>query len=156
MSRLGPLSVNDETLVIGHHLGYHARLTETGISHGQATGERAIFAWEDITSATLQLPTTSFRYPGLLATVGFSALIALFMSDPGMDPDDGTLSVRTTDGKTCELTLSRHHVGGYWNRALTLTQNLLDQLISDPETRTLLSHPEALLAATIKAARRRP
>lgn len=87
MSRLGPLSVVDEVLVIGDHLGYHAHLTDTGISHGPAAGERVFFAWDDITSATLHLPTTSFRYPGLLATVGFAALVALVMGHPGLVHD---------------------------------------------------------------------
>ena len=86
-------------------------------------------------------------------------MVARVMGDPGMysdDSDDGALTVGTTGGETFELTLSRHHVGGYWRRAVTPAHSLLDQVVRDPDTRTLLSRPDALLAATTKAARGRP
>lgn len=100
----------------------------------------------------MSVPTTRFRLPGLVGTVVLGALTAVALSDIGIDPDDGAVTL-TVDGEPLTVPLSRHHVGGYWAPTVAGAHSLLAYLIENPEQRALLAHPEQLIDVAAQLAR---
>ncbi|MEE6282839.1 hypothetical protein [Georgenia sunbinii] len=153
MTRYGPLSSKVGVLVIGDLLRHHVRLTPGELVQHNGAVEVASFDWDDVESAILRLPSTRFRFPGAVSTIGLGALAAVLLDDPGATPDDGGIDI-AVDGETHGLTISRHHVGGYWVRIVTPTQELLDRLVSRRAARDSLTRPEKVIKFVAEAARR--
>ena len=149
MTRFGPLDVRGGTLVLGDDGGSHAALTpEAIILRPFEEAERRI-EWAVIRSATVTLPQTRLRRPGLLTTVAIGTLAAL-LGDWGIgsDPREGelTLELRDGDGETVRTAVTCHHVGGYWVGSVRATSALLTRLVVSPESRGLLENPERVVA----------
>lgn len=153
MKRYGPLIAVPDALAVGDPGRWHLRLTPEGIIHREGTEHRDLFTWEQISMLRLDLPTTTFRYPGLLGTIGLGALSAAVGGDLGIDPDDAAVDL-VVDGETRRIPLSRHHVGGYWVRTVTGAQRMLDHLFAHPHQRGLVARPEILIELAAKMARK--
>lgn len=152
MKRYGPLIVVPEALAIGDPGRHHLRLTPQAVIIRQGAEGHGIVPWDGVEGIVLDVPTTRFRLPGLLGTVLLGALTAAMLSDPGIDPDDGAVTL-TVDGEMRTLPLSRHHVGGYWRPTVTGAHRLIAHLIANPEQRALLAHPEPLIDVAAQLAR---
>ncbi|WP_217183803.1 hypothetical protein [Streptomyces sp. AC495_CC817] len=150
MRRYGPLIAVGDALVVGDPGRHHLRLTNDGVIRREGAENRGILPWDRVQGITLHVPTTRFRLPGLLGTVVLGALTALALADLGIDPDDGSVTLRV-EGEAQTSPLSRHHVGGYWAPTVTGAHLLLAHLLAHPEQRALLVHPERLIeiAATL-------
>lgn len=153
MKRYGPLIAVPEALAIGDPGRHHLRLTSDGVIVREGAELRGIHPWDRVARIRLDVPTTRFRLPGLLGTVLLGALTAVLLSDPGVEPDDGTVELQV-DGAPQTLPLSRHHVGGYWAPTVTGAGRLVDHLIAHPDQRALLHHPERLIDLAATLARR--
>lgn len=152
MRRYGPLLAAADALVVGDPGREHLRLTPAGVNHRNGRDLREGFAWEQLSMLHLDVPTTRFRYPGLVGTIGLGILSAAIQDDLGIDPDEGSVDV-VVDGEPRRLALDRHHVGGYWDRTVVGAQRLLDQLLTHPDQRLLLVQPDALVGLAAKLAR---
>ncbi|WP_309129168.1 hypothetical protein [Microbacterium sp.] len=152
MRRYGPLIALPGALAVGDPGRWHLRLTADAVAHREGAEHRDRFAWEQISLLHVDVPTTRFRYPGMLGTVALSILTAVTGENLGIDPDDGATDV-VVDGEPRRLPLSRHHVGGYWLRTVTGAQRLLDHLLVNPQQRSLLSRPESLVELAARLAR---
>lgn len=152
MKRYGPLIVVPEALAVGDPGRNHLRLTPDAVLIREGAENRGIVQWTTLESIELDVPTTSFRLPGLTGTVLLGALTALMLSDPGVDPDDGSATL-IIDGEPHTVPLSRHHVGGYWAPTVAGAHRLLAHLISHPDQRALLAHPEPLIEVAARLAR---
>lgn len=152
MKRYGPLIVVPEALAVGDPGRNHLRLTPDAVLIREGAENRGIVQWTTLESIELDVPTTSFRLPGLTGTVLLGALTALMLSDPGVDPDDGSATL-IVDGEAHTVPLSRHHVGGYWAPTVAGAHRLLAHLISHPDQRALLAHPEPLIEVAARLAR---
>lgn len=152
MKRYGPLIVVPEALAVGDPGRNHLRLTPDAVLIREGAENRGIVQWTTLESIELDVPTTSFRLPGLTGTVLLGALTALMLSDPGVDPDDGSATL-IVDGERHTVPLSRHHVGGYWAPTVAGAHRLLAHLISHPDQRALLAHPEPLIEVAARLAR---
>lgn len=152
MRRYGPLIAVPEALAVGDPGRNHLRLTPDAVILRDGADSTGIVSWSDLEAIVLDVPTTRFRLPGLVGTVVLGALTALVLSDLGVDPEDGSVSL-TVDGEKTVMPLSRHHVGGYWAPTVTGAHRLLTHLIENPEQRALLAHPEPLIDIAAQLAR---
>ena len=152
MTRYGPLSNKAGVLAIGDTERRHVVLTPTGVVEHEGATEAVSFRWAEVDSVVLDLPRTRLRFPGVFSTIGLGAVAALLLDDSGASPDDGEIHV-VVDGHTHDLAVSRHHVGGYWDRIVTHTQELLDQFVSSRESRDLLARPEEVIKRVTQATR---
>lgn len=152
MKRYGPLIVVPEALAVGDPGRNHLRLTPDAVIIREGADSTGIVPWTDVQSIVLDVPTTTFRLPGLVGTVLLGALTAALLSDPGVDPDDGSVTL-TVDGESRIVPLSRHHVGGYWAPTVAGAHRLIAHLIAHPEQRALLAHPEPLIEVAAQLAR---
>lgn len=153
MTRYGPLSNKAGVLAIGDTERRHVLLTPSEVVEHDGATEAASFRWDDVESVVLDLPDTRFRFPGALSTIGLGAVAALLLGDPGASPEDGEIHI-VVEGHTHDLAVSRHHVGGYWDRIVTHMQELLDQFVSSRESRDLLARPEEVVKRVTEATRR--
>lgn len=153
MTRYGPLSSKAGVLAIGDTERRHVLLTPSGVAEHDGATQAASFSWDDVERVILDVPRTRFRFPGAFSTIGLGAVAALLLDDPGASPDDGEIHI-VVDGHTHVLAVSRHHVGGYWDRIVTHTQELLDLLVSSQESRDLLARPEEVIKLVTEATRR--
>lgn len=128
-------------------------LTPNGVVEHDGATETASFSWDDVERVTLDLPRTRFRFPGAFSTIGLSAVAALLLNDPGASPEDGELRVVVSD-HTHHLAISRHHVGGYWDRIVTHAQALLDQFVSSQDSRDFLARPGEVIKHVTNVTRR--
>ncbi|WP_136056550.1 hypothetical protein [Microbacterium sp. K24] len=144
MKRYGPLIAVPGALAVGDPGRNHVRLTPDAVILREGAENRGIVTWDGLDRITLDVPTTRFRLPGLVGTVVLGALTAIALSDLGVDPDDGRVTL-VVDGEPRVMPLSRHHVGGYWGPTVDGAHHLLAHLIAHPEQRALLAHPEPLV-----------
>lgn len=152
MKRYGPLIAVMEALAVGDPGRHHLRLTPDAVIVRDGMESRGILSWEHIEEIVLEVPTTRFRLPGLVGTVLLGALTVVALSDLGVDPDDGTVTL-TVDGDARIEPLSRHHVGGYWAPTVDGAHRLLAHLIANPDQRALLARPESLVDVAAQMAR---
>ncbi len=152
MKRYGPLIAVPGALAVGDPGRNHVRLTPDAVILREGAENRGIVTWDGLDRITLDVPTTSFRLPGLVGTVVLGALTAIALSDLGVDPDDGWVTL-VVDGEPRVMPLSRHHVGGYWGPTLDGAHRLLAHLVAHPEQRALLAHPEPLVDTAAQLAR---
>lgn len=152
MKRYGPLIVVPEALAVGDPGRNHLRLTPDAVLIREGIENRGIVSWADVDAIAIDVPTTRFRLPGLVGTVLLGALTAVMLTDPGVDPDDGSATL-TVDGESRTVPLSRHHVGGYWAPTVAGAHRLVAHLIAHPEQRALLAHPEPLIDVAVRLAR---
>lgn len=152
MKRYGPLIAVPDALAVGDPGRNHLRLTPDAVILREGVDNRGIVPWSSVESILLDLPTTRFRLPGLVGTIVLGALTAVALSDLGVDPDDGAVTL-TVDGESTTVPLSRHHVGGYWEPTVMGAHRLLAHLIENPEQRALLAHPESLIDIAAQLAR---
>ncbi|MEV4667257.1 hypothetical protein [Microbacterium sp. LWO12-1.2] len=152
MKRYGPLIAVSEALAVGDPGRNHLRLTQDAVLLREGAESRGILSWASVDEIALDVPTTRFRLPGLVGTVVLGALTAVALSDIGIDPDDGAVTL-TVDGEPLTVPLSRHHVGGYWAPTVAGAHSLLAYLIENPEQRALLAHPEQLIDVAAQLAR---
>lgn len=152
MKRYGPLIVVPDALAVGDPGRHHLRLTPEALVIREGIENRGIIPWAEVEQITLDVPTTTFRLPGLVGTVLLGALAAVLLSDPGVDPDDGSVTL-LVDGEARTLPLSRHHVGGYWKPTVAGAHRLITHLIANPDQRALLAHPEPLIDVAARLAR---
>ena len=152
MKRYGPLIAVPDALAVGDPGRNHLRLTPDAVILRDGVDSRGIVPWSRVERIELDVPTTRFRLPGLVGTIVLGALTAVALSDLGVDPDDGALTL-TVDGEDQVMPLSRHHVGGYWAPTVDGAHNLLAHLIANPEQRALLAHPEPLIDIAAQLAR---
>lgn len=152
MKRYGPLIVVPDALAVGDPGRHHLRLTPDAVIIREGIENRGIVPWDGLEEIALDVPTTRFRLPGLVSTLLLGVLTASMLSDPGIDPDDGAVTL-TVDGEATTLPLSRHHVGGYWQPTVAGAHRLLAHLIANPEQRALLAHPESLIDVAAQLAR---
>lgn len=152
MRRYGPLIAVPEALAVGDPGRNHLRLTPDAVIVRDGAESRGIVSWGDVEAIMIDVPTTRFRLPGLASTVALGALTAFLLSDPGADPEDGSVTL-TVDGEKTVMPLSRHHVGGYWAPTVTGAHRLLAHLIQNPDQRALLAHPESLIDVAAQLAR---
>ena len=152
MKRYGPLIAVPEALAVGDPGRSHLRLTPDAVIVREGVESRGILSWESIDEIVLDVPTTRFRLPGLVGTIVLGALTAVALSDLGVDPDDGAVTL-TIDGERMTVPLSRHHVGGYWAPTVHGAHSLLAHLIENPAQRALLAHPEPLIDVAAQLAR---
>lgn len=152
MRRYGPLLAVPGALAVGDPGRHHLRLTPDAVLVRAGAENRGIILWDRVDRIRLDVPTTRFRLPGLGSTVILGALSAIALSDLGVDPDDGSLTI-TVDGEAQTSPVSRHHVGGYWTPTVDGAHRLLDHLVSAPDQRALLAQPEALVDVAAKLAR---
>ncbi|PFG29430.1 hypothetical protein [Paramicrobacterium agarici] len=147
MTRYGPLESRDGHLAIGDLGGHHVRLTEAGIvilRHGE---EPIQLGWNTIASATFDVRTTRFRWPGAVTTALLAVAGAMLHDWEIVDQEyDASFDVVPHEGDAVHVDVTRHHVGRYWVKPVRATQALLRRLIDDPESRMLLRDPERLLA----------
>ena len=113
MKRYGPLIVVPDALAVGDPGRHHLRLTPEAVMIRAGVESRSILPWAGVERVVLDVPTTRFRLPGLVGTLVLGAVTAAMLSDPGVEPEDGTATL-TVDGENTTVPLSRHHVGGYW------------------------------------------
>ena len=152
MKRYGPLIAVSEALAVGDPGRNHLRLTPDAVILREGSESRGILSWASVEQIAMDVPTTRFRLPGLAGTIVLGALTAIALSDLGVDPDDGAVTL-TVDGEAVTVPLSRHHVGGYWAPTVTGAHRLLAHLIENPEQRALLAHPEQLVDVAAQLAR---
>ncbi|WP_350352403.1 hypothetical protein ABS642_04495 [Microbacterium sp. A8/3-1] len=152
MKRYGPLIAVPDALAVGDPGRNHLRLTPDAVILREGVDNRGIVPWSSVESILLDVPTTRFRLPGLVGTIVLGALTAVALSDLGVDPDDGAVTL-TVDGESTTVPLSRHHVGGYWEPTVMGAHRLLAHLIETPEQRALLAHPEPLIDIAAQLAR---
>lgn len=154
MKRFGPLHASRQTLLIGDPGHRHLVLAEDGVRYRNEHELVASHEWDSIFDIRIEMPTTRFRFPGLVSGVVLSAIAIFIQDDPSIGPKDGTVTITIRNEKVT-YPLSRHHLGGYWARSSAATQRLVDQLIMDASSRALLRHPGSLIRAAAAAARRR-
>lgn len=152
MKRYGPLLAVPGALAVGDPGRHHLRLTPDAVVLRNGAENRGIIPWDRVDRIELDVPTTRFPLPGLVGTIVLGMLSAIALSDLGVEPDDGTLTI-TVVGEAQRSPLSRHHVGGYWKPTVDGAHRLLDQLVAVPEQRALLARPEALVDVSAKLAR---
>ncbi|PRB65111.1 hypothetical protein ACCO44_13275 [Microbacterium maritypicum] len=152
MKRYGPLIVVPNALALGDPGRHHLRLTPQAVIIRRGAEGQGIVPWDRVEGIALDVPTTRFRLPGFFGTVLLGALTAAMLSDPGIEPDDGAVTL-TVDGESTTLPLSRHHVGGYWQPTVAGAHRLIAHLIAHPEQRALLAHPEPLIDVAAQLAR---
>ncbi|WP_226533258.1 hypothetical protein [Microbacterium paraoxydans] len=152
MKRYGPLIVVADALAVGDPGRNHLRLTPEAVLIRAGVESRGIVPWARIEKVALDVPTTRFRLPGLVGTVLLGAVTAAMLSDPGIEPEDGAVTL-TVDGESSTLPLSRHHVGGYWAPSVAGAHRLIEHLVDHPEQRALLEHPERLIDVAARLAR---
>ncbi|WP_435744602.1 hypothetical protein [Microbacterium sp. PMB16] len=152
MKRYGPLIAVPGALAVGDPGRNHLRLTPDAVILRDGVESRGLLAWTSVESIVVDVPTTKFRLPGLVGTIVLGALTAVALSDLGVDPDDGSVTL-TADGHPTTMPLSRHHVGGYWEPTVAGAHRLLAHLIAHPEQRALLAHPEPLIDVAAQLAR---
>lgn len=133
MKRYGPLIAVPDALAVGDPGRNHLRLTPDAVILREGVDNRGIVPWSSVESILLDLPTTRFRLPGLVGTIVLGALTAVALSDLGVDPDDGAVTL-TVDGESTTVPLSRHHVGGYWEPTVMGAHRLLAHLIENPSS----------------------
>ncbi|GGH44563.1 hypothetical protein [Microbacterium album] len=153
MMRFGPLHHIPDGLVIGDPGRRHLLLLPGSLVHRDGDQPTRSLPWDDIAATRLDLPTTRFRYPGLVSAIVSSVLVAVTLGDPGLDPDDGALEISGSP-ETTRLAVSRHHVGRYWIGSVGAAQALLDRLAAHAPSRALLADPEAILHRLARTARR--
>ncbi|ALJ21066.1 hypothetical protein [Microbacterium sp. No. 7] len=151
--RLGVLHRADDGLVIGDPGRRHLLLTTETLVYREHTTVVGQYAWDELDVILIEVPTSRFRFSGVVAGLITAIAVALIMESPDIGPDDGTVSI-TSEGSSARLPLSRHHAGGYWERGVVVTQRLVDRLVTDPASRELLHRPDDLLRSLITAARR--
>lgn len=137
MKRYGPLIVVPEALAVGDPGRHHLRLTPDAVIIREGVENRGIVSWTDVEAIMLDVPTTRFRLPGLVSTVLLGALTAAMLSDPGVDPEDGSVTL-TVGGESRTVPLSRHHVGGYWAPTVVGAHRLIAHLIAHSEQLSLI------------------
>lgn len=153
MRRYGPLIAGERRLLLGDPGRAHLSLSADGLTHRDGVEQRLSFGWQQLSLLALDLPTTRFRFPGLVGTVGLGLVAAAVQDDLGIGPDDiGAVDV-VIDGEPRRLPLGRHHVGGYWVRSVIGAQRLLDHLLAHPAQRALLEQPRVLIDLAAKLAR---
>lgn len=152
MKRYGPLIAVSGALAVGDPGRNHLRLTPDAVQIREGAESRGILAWPNVSAIRLDVPTTRFRLPGLVGTIVLGAVSALALSDLGVDPEDGFVTL-TVEGEPVIVPLSRHHVGGYWTPTVAGAHSLLAHLIENPEQRPLLAHPEPLIDVAAQLAR---
>jgi hypothetical protein len=141
-----------DALAVGDPGRNHLRLTPEAVIVREGVESRGILPWDRVEEIVLDVPTTRFRLPGLVGTVVLGALTAVMLTDPGVEPDDGSVRV-TVDGTPRNVPLSRHHVGGYWSPTVVGAHRLLAHLIANPAQRALLRRPEPLIDIAAQLAR---
>ncbi|MBA8815111.1 hypothetical protein FHX48_000163 [Microbacterium halimionae] len=153
MTRFGPLSTSPEGLILGDPGRKHLLLTPAGMNYRAHAAPPQFFAWNEIEGATIDLPTSRFRFPAL--AVGVASWAVAFSSGESihLDPDDGSVTI-VSRGDEVLLDIGRHHVGGYWRASVAAAQRLLERFIVEPQSRELLNHPEELLRAVTASVRR--
>lgn len=142
--RYGPLHSTTGRLLIGDPTRRHLALTPDGIALHDGGRERERLPWPAIEQVRLHMPTTRWRYPGLVAGVGGALLALTFGDDPGVHVDDAELEI-VAAGERRRLLLSRHHAGRYWTGTVSAAQALLDRFVADPAARPLLAHPDEVV-----------
>jgi len=152
VKRYGPLIAVPEALAVGDPGRNHLRLTPDAVILREGAKSRGILSWASVEQIAMDVPTTRFRLPGLLGTIVLGALTAIALSDLGVDPEDGAVTL-TVDGESMTVPLSRHHVGGYWAPTVAGAHRLLAHLIENPEQRALLAYPEQLVDVAAQLAR---
>jgi hypothetical protein len=152
MKRYGPLIVVPDALAVGDPGRNHLRLTPDAVIVREGSENRGILPWDRVERIELDVPTTRFRLPGLVGTALLGALTVVALSDLGIDPDDGSVTV-TVDGDARTVPLSRHHVGGYWAPTVAGAHRLLAHLVAHPDQRALLRQPEQLIDVAARLAR---
>lgn len=146
MPRYGPLQVLNDGVVLGDPGRRNLLLVPDGLHYRDASEVQHRYSWDEVTSLGIDVPTTRFRFPGVISGVVSVVLVAFTQEDPHLDPAEGSVSITTSDSATT-LPLDRHHLGSYWVEAVRRTQRMLDRLLTDPPSRRLLRHPRTLLRA---------
>ncbi|WP_150307708.1 hypothetical protein [Planctomonas psychrotolerans] len=147
MKRFGPLELPANALVLGDSAGSHVELTPAALVLRRFEADARHIPWTDVTSATLRVAETRFRWPGLATTVVIG-LLAGIAGDWGLgsdEPDEGEITIALRDGSVLTAPLTRHHVGGYWVRTVRAASALLRRMVDDPASRSLLATPERLI-----------
>lgn len=152
MRRFGPLHAYRGDLIIGDPGRRHLLLRPATLAYLDDTETRREAPWAEVDAVQLTLKTTRFRFPGFVSGVFASVFVALTENSPDFGSEDGEL-VLTMDAVSHTLPLSRHHLGGYWQRSVAATQHLLDRLIADPSERQQLEHPDRVVSLVARAAR---
>lgn len=152
MDRFGPLHAYKGFLRIGDPTRRHLRLDQTGVRAGTDAENRDPIAWESITSIRVELPQTWFRYPGALAGIAMSAVALATQETPEFDVKTGEAVVVTPEA-TAAFIVDSHHLIGYFSGAIRTANRLLERLIVDEPSRTLLDVPEALVQTAASAVR---
>ena len=152
MPRFGPLSSAPDGVAVGDHAAKHLLLTPEQVRYHGAAGRARDFGWADVERISIDLPCSRFRATAAVSGALMIATSLLSMQVIDDLPEDGTAIVRS-DGSDHPLSLTRHHVGGYWRRSVQATQRLLDRLVADPPSRELLRHPDDLIRTVIASTR---
>jgi len=97
MKRYGPLIVVPGALAVGDPGRHRLRLTPDAVLFRDGSENRGIVPWIQVERVLIDVPVTRFRLPGLVSTIVIGALTFLAVSDLGMDPDDGTVDVRSAE-----------------------------------------------------------
>lgn len=154
MKRFGPLQSLREVLTVGDPTRSHLVFTRDEIRHQFEDDVKASYDWAEVSGIQLDLPTTMFRFPGLVSGVILSGVALFVQDDPHISPKDGAVTIASRD-EIRTHPLSCHHLGGYWRRSVDVTQRLVEQLVADSAARSLLDRPDALIESASGAGRRR-
>lgn len=142
--RFGPLHATAGGVRIGDPTRRHLLLDGDGMHHVDGGRHLATFGWERVGGVRLGYATTWFPWPGAVAGVLSSALVAITQDDLGIAVDDARAEITTRDGLEV-VDVSRHHVGPYWKSAVARTEALVEWLAAAPERRALLSAPDQIV-----------
>lgn len=152
MKRFGPLEETPEGLAIGNPDRRFLLLTPLAMSHREREERLWWEPWDALQSISIDMPSSRFAFSKTLADVAYAILIAAIQDDPGFVPKDGAALVATGGNTERRLAVSPHHFRGYWYRSLESTQKMLNHLLIVPESRALLSEPEAVIRSVYAAA----
>ncbi|MDT3330613.1 MULTISPECIES: hypothetical protein [Microbacterium] len=153
MKRYGPLHAVPDGLAIGDPGRRHLVLGAHTVSHRDGVTVTRDIGWAELRGATLDLQTTRFPFPGAFAGAWSSLLVMITQTDPELDLKPGT-AVLTTRDESVRLELDRHHPGGYWHPIVSRTQLLMERLVEDAASRSLLRQPDVVLASIVSSVRR--
>lgn len=150
----GPLHAVPGGLAVAPPAGLHVQLTPAEITHRRGAEQLAVFAWDQVESIRLALPVSRFPAPRALALSGYTVLTLLSgqAEGPAEDESTGRVTIATTDAAPTALRV-QHALGGYWTRAVTHAQTLIDGLVAHPERRSLLARSDEIVRRYARATR---
>lgn len=152
MTRFGPLQSAPPALFIGDPTRLHLSVEAEGVRHLSGDTTAGVFGWVELDEIVLDLPQTTFRYPGAVAGLAMSLIAIATHDTPEFAARHGT-AIMVRDGVQTTTRIDLHHLGGYWRGTIRATQLLLDKLVADPDSRALLENPDALVR-TVAASKR--